>query len=77
MFTLSSPSLQYNYGFWTPIIEDFEPSALTFGDTVTTSGKLYSLTFADVSDAESDESAYDHYTRLLVGGAPCDHQPDK
>ena len=66
--------MQYHY-YTTPIIQNFFPFAVTFGETVTTVGKLYANSFADLSDSDSDEEQFDHYTRLLFGGMPCDHNP--
>ncbi len=68
-------SLQYHYYSLTPIIQNFIPFAGTFGETITTYGKLYANSFANLADADSDEANYDHFTRLLVGGMPCDHNP--
>ena len=67
---------QYNDYVKTPLIEHIEPRASTFGERVRLDGRLFALTFADVADADDDDADYDHYTRILVGGQPCDHMPD-
>lgn len=60
--------LQYNLGFWTPIVRNIEPSAGTFGDVLKFQGYFYASSFGD-PDGENEA---DVYLRVLVGGRGCD-----